>query len=666
MKPRPTLPRRPETLRALALLAGLGFSLELSAAPTNPWASWAPVKVEAPALYDLALSPEVLNGARADLADLRLLDPDGMEVPFVVRRPKPVRAGRSPVRSFRAELKGKTTKLRLETGATRPIGGVILETPASSFIKAATLEASKDGKNFVVLGRGVPLFRESGSENLRLDFGPSLWPWLEITIDDEREGPVAWTGAVVDESSGPDHFSEPVLVQIRARDETPNTTRFVLDLGAANLSLATVELVTSDPLFQRRVSLREAALDEEGIRERELHAGFIYAVEAAKDGASRRTIISVDHTFGQRELIVVVHNGDSPPMEISEIRVRRRPVVLRFQTREAGAHRIFFGNRKASAPNYDLAGLGVELQEATAGAAELGSVQPNPEHQPPEALPELAELGAEIDVSAWRYRKPITLGGRGVHALELGPDVLSHAAADLSDLRLVFQGRQVPYVIEHPSISRRIEPEVVLERDEKRPSLTRWRFKLSHPRLPLTALECRPITPLFRRDLSLFEQVSDGRGGKYKRTLGSSTWEQRSETKDRTAILFLVEAPRSDELVLETDNGDNPALELADCRFSHRVRRVVFKTSQSPVLHYGNPKASRPRYDLSLVADELLAAERSKAESGPEEDVGAKAPFEGEEMMGLESWIFWAVLAAVMLGLLLVIAKLLPKPASRE
>lgn len=659
MKPRPRNPRTPElTLLTLVILTGPRLA---EGAPTNPWSLWAPIEVDAPALYQLALPVEVLGAARSDLADLRVLDSDGMEVPYIVHRPEPQAARRIAARAFRLELEPRSTVLTIETGAKMPIDALVLETAERSFIKAASLEGSEDGRRFVALARGVPLFRGDGAENLRIEFTRGPWAHLRVRLDDERSPPVGWLGASLDESAEPDAYAEPIEAQIRSRDEAAGKTRFAVDLGAANLSLSRLELVTNDPLFQRRVGLREAKLDEEGIHETEVHADFIYAVED-----TRRTSFTVARSFPKRELIVVIENGDSPPLQVTSFRVTRRPVFLRFQTREAGPHRLFLSNPGAGAPKYDLDGVAAKLKEASARAAKLGPLQANPDYGPAEPLPELAELGAELDLAPWRYRKPVTLEGAGVHALELDPDVLSHAAHDLSDLRLVFEGRQIPYVIERPSISRRAKVEISPERDEKRRSLSRWRIGLSHPRLPLTALECRPVSTLFRREVQLFEQLPDGRGGKYTQTLGSAVWERKRDTRDQTVILFLTQRPRSDALVLETDNGDNPPLELADCELSYPAQRAVFKTRSPPTLYYGNPKAHRPRYDLSLVAEELLAADRAQATGGPEEEVGEKPPFSGDDATTLEGWMFWAILAGVMVGLLLVIAKLLPKPPERS
>ena len=79
-------------------------------------------------------------------------------------------------------------------------------------------------------------------------------------------------------------------------------------------------------------------------------------------------------------------------------------------------------------------------------------------------------------------------------------------------------------------------------------------------------------------------------------------------------------------------------------------------------LYYGNRAATAPRYDLALVAGQILAAEKLAASLGAEEQV-RPGGWADQALAGSRAGIlFWGVLALVVLGLLVVVAKLLPKP----
>jgi hypothetical protein len=126
--------------------------------------------------------------------------------------------------------------------------------------------------------------------------------------------------------------------------------------------------------------------------------------------------------------------------------------------------------------------------------------------------------------------------------------------------------------------------------------------------------------------------------------------------------------PLNNKLFLETDNGDNPPIELEKFQTVYSATRILFKAKPDDelFLYYGNPSVGPPRYDLSLVADQMLAAEKNVASLSAEEQLKKSSGHENP-MPGQGGLFFWVTLAAVNLVLLLIIARLLPKspPPSR-
>ena len=165
--------------------------------------------------------------------------------------------------------------------------------------------------------------------------------------------------------------------------------------------------------------------------------------------------------------------------------------------------------------------------------------------------------------------------------------------------------------------------------------------------------------------MRLWEEVTDERGDKYASELGRATWDQTPSSPKRDLVIELNARPKSDMLFLETDNGDNPAIELRDFRGYYPVTRVVFKATPDPTqpvwLYYSNLDATAPRYDLSLVASELLQAERNAVAAGAEETLSPKPAFVGQTLTGSTRYIFWGALALVVIVLLAIMSRFLPK-----
>jgi hypothetical protein len=66
---------------------------------------------------------------------------------------------------------------------------------------------------------------------------------------------------------------------------------------------------------------------------------------------------------------------------------------------------------------------------------------------------------------------------------------------------------------------------------------------------------------------------------------------------------------------------------------------------------------------LSLVAGELLAADKAAATLGSEEQLKKTSWAEGRTP-GTGGIVFWGILAVVVIGLLVIISRLLPKSQS--
>ena len=278
-------------------------------------------------------------------------------------------------------------------------------------------------------------------------------------------------------------------------------------------------------------------------------------------------------------------------------------------------------------------------------------------------MPGVRDQGTALDASPWKFRKAVRMTRAGVQKLELDLDVLARAQPGLHDLRLLRDGHQWPYLLESTSISRPLTPAVTATNDPKNPQLSRWILQLTHPALPVTRLTCRARTPLFQRDLVLREEVTDERGDKYRRDLGRASWVRTPGQTGKELMLALDSAPRQNTLFLETDNGDNPPIELEGFQLFYPATHLLFKAKpEDPLfLYYGNPRAVSPRYDLSLAAGEILAAEKTTASLGDETPLRKSAWGEGRTP-GQGGLVFWSILALVVVVLLVLISRLLPKP----
>jgi len=280
--------------------------------------------------------------------------------------------------------------------------------------------------------------------------------------------------------------------------------------------------------------------------------------------------------------------------------------------------------------------------------------------------PDFPEDGAVLDVSGWSFRKSVEIIRPGAQQIELDLDVLSHAQRGFEDLRLMRDGEQVPYVIERTSIQRVLIPNVTVTNSTAPPAFTSWLFTLPKSNLPVTRLSCIARTPLFQREMNLYELIFDERDTSYNYSLKTETWTQTPNRKSKEFSLEFIPPEQTGSFVLETQNGDNPPIELESFRFFYQATRLFFKAEAGDqlFLYYGNSRADRPHYDLNLVADQLLAAGKTTATLGKEEPL-KKSGWRAIGTSGRGGMVFWAILALVVVVLLVVISRLLPKSDSQ-
>jgi hypothetical protein len=301
------------------------------------------------------------------------------------------------------------------------------------------------------------------------------------------------------------------------------------------------------------------------------------------------------------------------------------------------------------------------LGSALAASLSLGALTSKP-------APNFPDDGASLDTSGWSFRKTVQITHPGPQQIELDLDVLSHAQLDFADLRLVRDGEQVPYIIERTSIQRALIPIVKVTNSTAPPTFTRWSFALPRTNLPVTRLSCTARTPLFQREMNLYELVFDERGTSYRYSRTRDTWTQTPNRRSKEFSLSFSPPEQTGSFELETQNGDNPPIELENFQFFYPATRVLFnaKAGDQLFLYYGFARALPPRYDLSLIANELLAANKSTAMLGAEETLKESTwPAPGTAGKGGKGGvIFWGILALVVVALLVVIARLLPKAES--
>ena len=246
--------------------------------------------------------------------------------------------------------------------------------------------------------------------------------------------------------------------------------------------------------------------------------------------------------------------------------------------------------------------------------------------------------------------------------IELDAKALAACRSDLGDIRLVQNGRQIPYLVRPDKVTRELKPSsVTLQADPKRPSVSLWKIMLPVDGLPALRLTASSPAPMFSRRFVLFTERKDELGNELIEQVGAADWSKSGGNEVSLSINLGGERlPKT--LVLETDHGDNPPIPIENVivRFAAPVLVAKLSEPADVFLCYGNPKAMPPQYDLRLVGNDLLAAEPQASTLGDEEILHPE--WKEKRAMGVGALWLWVVLGLLVIALLAIVARLLPKP----
>lgn len=283
--------------------------------------------------------------------------------------------------------------------------------------------------------------------------------------------------------------------------------------------------------------------------------------------------------------------------------------------------------------------------------------------------------GAPIDVSTFRYSRDLP-AGVGLTALTLDAAALAHGQID--DIRIVdAERRQIPYVVERadsaivltlPAPAAR-KPATTIDGRLPRDADRRNWYRVDLPLIgvPNATLVLETSARVFRREITVVEGAAAN--ANYRRVM-TEFWSHDDPAK--TAPSLSVSLPsrlRSDSLFLLVDDGDNDQLPItkATLRLPTYTLRFFRDSGSALRMVYGRSDLAAPRYDLALIGSQLKDSAATEIALGAERAVDDPAG-------SVPSVVFWSVLVATVLILLVLVARLVrgadkptePSPATES
>ena len=268
-------------------------------------------------------------------------------------------------------------------GGTEPDSGSDIAIAADELARIAT-KLPADGVVGAVNPLFVPRATREGLDAPGLALNLTLWPWerviegapgwVRVPIGSGDLAHARWDRAdvrVVDAAgrSIPYELQRDVReVELTlgppVRTESGSDSELLIPLPEGTGSVRRVELRTEQAVFSRTVEL---------LRDRGSMTEALRSVLWTSTGSPAPLSLDVNAEVGSA-LLIRIQNGDDAPLPVTGVRAWSEEGELQFRMPEGGA-RLVYGNRRASAPDFDVSMVMGSRGRAPIASAVLGAEQ---------------------------------------------------------------------------------------------------------------------------------------------------------------------------------------------------------------------------------------------------------------------------------------------------
>jgi len=672
--------RAPRVLPPLVALAALLQTHASAQQPATPPAFRfdRPIAANGQGPRRLAIDVPLLVGVTRDLSDLRLFDANAREIAYLlVFKPsaEPVwqPAAILPVASVDTD-KLKASGFEADLGEARTADRFRIDGLPPPFLKRVRLEGSGDRAHWTLLVAEGTVF-DLPDEKLRqteLAFTPGAYRYFRATWDDTNSGrlprPALAAARLVASAVPPPPLTAALAVERRPSE--PGRSRYRVRLPGGHLPIVGLEFDLGGGHVLRNAAAYEARLSGAEAVPVLLGAGTLRrVVQGALIAASLRIPITPPL---EPQLDLVVDDGDNPPLEVRGVRAIFADLPWIYFESDGTALAARYGNPSLGPPRYDLEAVRATLRIDTVAEAAWGDTRARTsDENAAGAAPPLPTVGSSLDPALFEYVRPIAPGDAGLIALPLDAAVLSHsagAARGFADVRVMdASARQVPYLVERASeplsldlkLERLSQAPGWLDVRHSKPSVYRVPWPFVH--LPSSRLVLTTSARVFERsiDVGIEREPDKLHRDSWLYPLTRVAWVHADQDKPAPALIVPLPSADAKELLVIVEEGDNTPLPLATARVllpAYRLR--LFRERGAALrLAYGREDLTPPRYDLALLAPQVLGVAATEIAAGAEE----RQRSAGTTAALVSPRLFWAVLAVAVLVLLALIVRLLKK-----
>lgn len=343
----------------LVALSGAAFGVGLP----SGWRAWRYSRlirtspIVSPTFCSVHLVTDVFPHSENSLADLRIIDENGAEVPYSVK----AETGGIKTESRCADLReisyvpGQYTQVLLDLGKQPSFHNAVrISTPESNFMYWVEVAASDDTRVWRIVKTRAPISRfqrENLEGNQAIRYSQNNARYLRLHILETARQFSVTSADIYFNSEIVEPVREPIPVKLDADSSAPSSvTRWHADFDSAHFPLSDLAFETHQPEFFRAVRFQTS---EDGKEWMLAGAGEIYRYKVG-DKLEESLLVPLHGAPGPRHWRIEVLNQNDAPLDALSARLLMNSRKVYFEQKPGHSYRLLYGNPRAESPRYDL------------------------------------------------------------------------------------------------------------------------------------------------------------------------------------------------------------------------------------------------------------------------------------------------------------------------
>ena len=293
------------------------------------------------------LTEDIYENSKNNLGDIRIIDKNGKEVPYVIETEKEQEKHSEKIvaRAKIDEVLTKKDKMEFivkfnsDSSLKDIIGNRFELIPSKNFYTEYTLLGSNNGTDWEQIASGE-IYKTPDKANLTIEFSEKRYEFYKIVTPLDKGN--IFSEAILKLSNNEAGKFKTIRTKLdyKVEQEGKNT---ILKIKSKFLPLKNIVLDAEDE-FQRNYVVRSGD-------------GFYAEGIISKVGEKSNLMINLENVPKLSEIIVEIRNGDNSPLKIKGVTGNYVPDRIVFKATEGENYKITFGDESLDKPEYDIAGL---------------------------------------------------------------------------------------------------------------------------------------------------------------------------------------------------------------------------------------------------------------------------------------------------------------------